>query len=285
MFKKIAAEINFRRGRRLGDVSYLKLAARQDFYNSRAANELARLGVPDQILLSLMLSMSGVRDAAQTADISDDVWRILQLAIQYIKECKGQYFQDIAGLHFSGKKTGGVFVEVGTGNGTHLSNTYLMEKHFAWKGILFEPDRRFHPSIQANRSAILDTRAAFSEDGLKLTFVEAAEGGELSSLQGFHFGGKKREGTAYEAKTVTLTTALDEQQFPKEIDFMSIDTEGSELEVLRGLDLNRYNVKFLTIEHNLDSVKKEKILSYLQPFGYRQACAELSHIDIWLVKQ
>jgi FkbM family methyltransferase len=285
MLKRLAAEINFRRGRRYGDVSYLKRAARQDFYNSRAASELARLGVPDQILLSLMLSLSGVRDAAQSKAISNDIREILQLAIEHIETSKGQYFQDIAGLYFCGKKTGGSFVEVGTGNGVHLSNTYLMERHFGWKGILFEPDRRFHTSIRASRSAILDTRAAFSEDGVSLTFLEAAEGGELSSLQGFHFGGKKRAGTTYETKTITLTTALREQNFPDEIDFMSIDTEGSELEVLRGLDLSRYNVQFMTIEHNLDSEKKDKIVSYLAPFGYRQVCPELSHIDVWLVKQ
>lgn len=285
MLKRLAAEINFRRGRRYGDVSYLKRAARQDFYNSRAASELARLGIPDQILLSLMLSLSGVRDAAQSSTISDDVWRILQLAIDHVKESRGQFFQDIAGLHFCEKKVGGNFVEVGTGNGVHLSNSYLMEKHFGWNGILFEPDRRFHSSIRATRSAILDTRAAFSEDGLNLTFVEAAEGGELSSLQGFHFGGKKRRGTTYETRTVTLTTALKEQQFPSEIDFMSIDTEGSELEVLRGLDLSHYNIRFMTIEHNLDAEKREQILSYLQPYGYQQVCPELSHIDIWLVRR
>ena len=85
-------------------------------------------------------------------------------------------------------------------------------------------------------------------------------------------------------RTITLNSAFKLHDAPRDIDYISIDTEGSELEVLQGLDLNHHNVRFLTIEHNFEENKKEAIQAYLAPFGFRTVLEAFSHMDIWLVR-
>ena len=109
--------------------------------------------------------------------------------------------------------------------------------------------------------------------------------GELSTLNKFRRAdGRFRTGSRLEVKTTSLNSALRLHDAPRDIDYISIDTEGSELEVLHGLDLNYYNVGFLTIEHNFEENKKEAIQAYLAPFGFRTVLDAFSHMDIWLVR-
>ena len=66
-------------------------------------------------------------------------------------------------------------------------------------------------------------------------------------------------------KTRTLNTLLTEANFPQKIDFISIDTENTELDVLKGLDLDFYDVTFLIIENNYN---ERKCIDYLATKGY-----------------
>jgi len=231
------------------------------------------------------MSLSGLRDFANGHPLSDDSNELLELIARHLQSSRGQSFQDVVALWATGEKRDGYFVEVGTGNGETLSNTYLLEKHFGWRGVVFEPDRRFHESIAASREAILDTRAVYSADDRVCDFMEVGRSGELSTLT-HHLGddGRSRRGQTHQVSTVTLNRALAEHGAPESIDFISIDTEGSELEVLEGLDLNRYHVGLLVIEHNFVAGRKRRLLDHLTPFGYREVFPEFSHQDVWLVR-
>lgn len=285
MFKKILAEFNFRSGRRHHDSAKLSLAARQDRYNIRAAIELSRLGAPAAICQSLMLTLAGLRDFAIRNQMADTEKNFMELTLQELERSRGQCFQDIAAWYFSGKKQGGYFVEVGTGNGEHLSNTFMLEKSFGWKGILFEPDRRFHDSIGRLRTAALDRRPVYCRDDEAMEFLEVSSSGELSTLNRFRRAdGRLRTGSRHEVKTTTLNSAFNLHNAPHNIDYISIDTEGSELEVLQGLDFNRYSVGFLSIEHNFEMEKKSAITEYLAPFGFKPVLEDFSYQDIWLVR-
>src|SRR5690348_10278612 len=66
---------------------------------------------------------------------------------RYFSKAHGQLLQDLFAAVATDWKRGGTFVEVGVGNGLDLSNTYLLEKSFGWKGVLVDPDPRFHGSI------------------------------------------------------------------------------------------------------------------------------------------
>jgi FkbM family methyltransferase len=69
----------------------------------------------------------------------------------------------------------------------------------------------------------------------------------------------------FHVKAVTLNNLLIENDSPREIDFLSLDVEGSELNVLKGLDLNFFVVKYILIETR----DFEVIDLYLNPFGYK----------------
>ena len=63
----------------------------------------------------------------------------------------------------------------------------------------------------------------------------------------------------------TLNDILQEANFDKKIDFISIDTEGTELDVLKGLDLNQWDISLLLVENNYNDPDIEQ---YLNEFGY-----------------
>lgn len=68
-------------------------------------------------------------------------------------------------------------------------------------------------------------------------------------------------------KTKTLTEILDESNAPKYIDYLSLDTEGTELEILKGLDFSKYVIGYISIEHNFRPLRNE-LRNYLQKNGY-----------------
>ena len=71
-----------------------------------------------------------------------------------------------------------------------------------------------------------------------------------------------------EIETTTLTEILDEAKAPNFIEYLSIDTEGSEYEVLKGIDFEKYKFGFITIEHNFVEPKRTQIREYLTGKGY-----------------
>jgi FkbM family methyltransferase len=197
---------------------------------------------------------------------------------------QSQILQDIFVLLCSNKKRDGYFIEAGVGDGRFLSNTYMLEKLYNWRGILAEPNLDFINAIQKHRSAILDTRAVFSKSGLQMDFLADEKIGELSTLVNFvDDDAHHRSGRTYRVDTITLNDLLMEHKSPEIIDYVSIDTEGSEFEILKGLDLRRYQVNVFTIEINRNKKKFQNISNLLTPFGYRLVLPQFSAIDSWFV--
>jgi FkbM family methyltransferase len=195
-----------------------------------------------------------------------------------------QLGQDLFVIRHLRHKRNGFFVEVGVGEGKHLSNTYLLEKKYKWNGILCEPNPVFHDSIRAQRSAILEKRAAFSESGARLSFL-CCQNRELSTFS-MHANGDHHVGTGTEidVETVTLTDLLT-QQGVKEIDYLSVDTEGSELAILKDFDFDRFKVPVMTIEHNFDKERLAALDFLILPRGYERVHADRSQFDAWYVRQ
>jgi hypothetical protein len=69
---------------------------------------------------------------------------------------------------------------------------------------------------------------------------------------------------------------------PSKIDYLSIDTEGSEYEILSKFDFNRYQFRIITCEHNMND-SREKIYKLLSSKGYSRVCTELSKCDDWYI--
>lgn len=202
----------------------------------------------------------------------------------HFSEARAQLLQDIFALMVTDWKTGGVFVEIGVGDGEALSNTYLLEKSFGWSGVLVEPDPRFHASIAEKRSATLDKRAAFKESGLEVSFVLDDTRGEFSAIEAFaDRDGRQRRGEMISVETVTLEDILAAAGIGQ-VDYLSVDTEGSEFEVLQGVDLAAHGVKVLTVEHNHDLEKLSRIEPFLNGQDYWRVFDGATFFDAWYVR-
>lgn len=195
----------------------------------------------------------------------------------------GQLLQDVVCALVHDSKRDGYFVEVGVGDGEKFSNTLLLERDFGWRGILAEPAKMFHENISAIRSSILDKRAVSNESGKTVLFEQDDGMGELSGLAGQRSPRGQQNLSTYEVSTVRLDDLLAEYDAPDEIDYMSIDTEGSELSVLDGLSLSKRRISLLTIEHNHDRNRMQAYADLFEPAGYRQLLPNLSGFDYWYI--
>tara|TARA_R110000868_G_scaffold130812_5_gene340668 strand:+ start:2094 stop:2711 length:618 start_codon:yes stop_codon:yes gene_type:complete len=186
------------------------------------------------------------------------------------RETYSQLGQDLAVVkHYAGMREG-FFVEVGAYDGIALSNTYLLETQYAWKGICAEPIPEKYEQLVKNRKAICSNKALYSMSGLELVFDSAADA-MLSGIS-HHIDCHKhivnRSKKQITVETITLTDLLDQHNAPKFIEYMSLDVEGSELEVLRGLDFIKYKFGLIDLEHNYVEPRRSQIRHLLTSNGY-----------------
>ena len=215
--------------------------------------------------------------------------QLLEVMINNRGNSPAQLLQDIFALYFSDFRKNGFFVEFGATNGLSLSNTYSLEKHFDWDGILAEPLPSWHADLRKNRECAIDTRCVYSQSDLRMAFVDTFEAPELSglkkSLQDDHNKSARANNRTIEVNTVSLMDLLGQYSAPDTIDYLSIDTEGSELEILIPFDFTRYHVSTLTVEHNFVEPQRTAIRELLEIAGFRRVCQEISRWDDWYVNR
>lgn len=198
-----------------------------------------------------------------------------------------QLGQDLFVLETLNFKRHGFFVEFGATNGKSLSNTYTLEKNYAWTGILVEPGRYWRSALRKNRDCILDYRCVFGVTGKKVDFLET-ETYELSTIKDFAdldlHRSSRESSISYSVDTVSLLDLLEFHNAPRYIDYISVDTEGSELEILQNFDFESYNVKIWTIEHNFTK-NREEIHKLMLSKGYIRTFETYSQFDDWYVRK
>ncbi len=200
---------------------------------------------------------------------------------------QAQLKQDLFVLSELDFKRGGFFVEFGAADGHYLSNTYLLEKEFEWSGILAEPARGWHKDLRNNRNCSIETDCVWSESNSTLVFNEV-DSGEYSTIDSYSAGDAhhqtRKKGRTYDVRTISLLDLLDKHNAPKKIDYLSIDTEGSEYDILRSFDFDKYQFRVITCEHGFTQGKRENIFSLLTEKGYLRKYEECSQFDDWFVK-
>lgn len=208
-----------------------------------------------------------------------------EYADEMLARSKAQLKQDMFVLAELGFKRDGYFVEFGATNGVDLSNTYLLEKDLGWTGILAEPAKVWHDALIANRTAKISFDCVWSKSNECIEFNEVSDA-ELSTINTFSNNdghAKTREtGNKYNVYTTTLLDLLKKYNAPKEIDYLSIDTEGSEFDILNAFDFDAYKIKVITCEHNYTPMREE-IYKLLTSKGYTRKYTEFSYFDDWYV--
>jgi hypothetical protein len=83
-------------------------------------------------------------------------------------------------------------------------------------------------------------------------------------------------------QTVSLEDLLQEHQVPPKNDYLSIDTEGSEFEILSHFDFAKYEISVITCEHNF-TASREKLFDLLTSHGFVRTMQAISNVDDWYV--
>jgi len=222
----------------------------------------------------------------ETVHSKDKSHAFLAYVLKNFNRSTAQAFQDAFVLFMTNEKKGGYFVEFGATNGISLSNSYLLEKSFGWKGILVEPAQCWHRELRSNRNCMIDTNCVWGKSGERLEFNEVPAG-ELSTINTFsgndgHFR-HRQKGKIYEVETISLSDLLEKHDAPHAIDYLSVDTEGSELTILENFDFSKYNIRIITVEHNYTEIR-EKIYDLLIRNGYERIFEKFSNWDDWYIR-
>jgi FkbM family methyltransferase len=157
---------------------------------------------------------------------------------------------------------GGFFIEAGANDGVRQSNTYWLERFRGWRGILIEPMPELARECRKNRPAATVVQAALAAHAGNEDTIEMKFAGLMSTAAGA-FGTDEATSahvaaglrvekldTTYVVNVParTLTQVLDAAGVRGEIDLLSLDVEGMEEEVLRGLDFERFAPRMICVE-------------------------------------
>jgi len=169
-----------------------------------------------------------------------------------------------------GLKREGYFVDLACADGIHYSNTYFLEKYLNWKGLLIEPNPKFKESIIKNRTSnyVNECIGKNNTDIIKFRIDNLMFGGIVGDA--FDNNEKYRKEELKNAEiisfqTKTLESILDEFQSPEIIDYLNLDVEGGEEEVLLNFNFKKYKFKFISIERPTVNLEiKLELENYIQ---------------------
>jgi len=158
----------------------------------------------------------------------------------------------------------GYFVEVGAKEPRERSQTWFLEQA-GWTGVLVEPQPDLAVQLRAKRKARVFEVACSSPEnaGRNLSFHVA---GPLSSLDRHHMAPGAMPERVISVPVRTLDSILTEAGTPVGFDFLSIDVEGHEIEVLCGFDIARWKPRLILLEDHVGNLSKHR---YLLGAGYR----------------
>ena len=159
---------------------------------------------------------------------------------------------------FGGARTG-YFVDVGANDPTYMSQTRHLE-HLGWRGILVEPQPALAQKLKEQRQAQVFACACSSPSNAgKMLRLHVA--GLHSSLNPDFFVAGMRKEDVIEVPARTLDDILEEVKAPAPLDFLSIDVENHEIEVLSGLTLTRWQPRLILIEDLALNLKLHRLLT------------------------
>lgn len=147
----------------------------------------------------------------------------------------------------------GYFVDLAAAHPTQISNTFFLEKWLGWRGVLIDANPSFARLLRDNRVSQVFECAVASTNGAFVDF--RVDNGELGGIVGDAFDNnlafrakELKKAKILQVQTRTLESILDEAKAPRLIDYLSLDVEGAELEVLKNFNFSKYRFKCMTVE-------------------------------------
>ena len=196
------------------------------------------------------------------------------------QESYAQHAQDIIVYNtFFKNKTDGIFFDIGANHPITINNTYYFEKK-GWKGFAFDPVPEIKPLWKKHRKAKFFLYAVFSKE-CDLGFIIGGKGWDTVSS---HVSKENlQENNQIKIKGVSISKICEEEKIIT-IDYISIDVEETELEVLKGIDFENLYIKVFTIENITSTYGSSIIRKYMQRKGYILFARIFENDDIYVHK-
>ena len=231
----------------------------------------------------------------QNVLINSDNLNLLEKFIESFadkKDIKSQLYQDVCASFIIGEKFDKTFLEFGATDGFEYSNSYMLENKLSWQGVLSEPSPQWHEALRKNRkNSKIISKCIWKESGKKMDFF-MSDNGNFSTLNNFiendkismpgNSEARNKNGKIISVETISLNDVI--KNYFNNIcpSYISIDTEGSEYEILKSFDLDNFRPKLFTIEHNFTE-NESKIDEYLGNNNYVRIFKKLTAFDAWYI--
>ncbi len=231
--------------------------------------------------------------------LNDENNELLKKFIKFLKNKKNyqiysQLYQDMFAEFVTGDEVNKTFLEFGATDGINLSNSYSLEKFSNWKGVIAEPDPQWHKRLKSNRpDSTIIYDCIWTKSNEKLEFISSYYG-ELSTLEKYRFNDKdsmpgntknrNNNSKTIKVNTISLNDLINIKFNKKTPLYISIDTEGSEYEIIKSFDFNNYRPQVFTIEHN-HTIFEKKIDDVLKLHNYKRIFEKLTAFDGWYVSE
>lgn len=181
-----------------------------------------------------------------------------------------QYGQDKFVANLLNHKKCGYFVDIGANDGVTFSNSLYFEKKLGWSGLAIEPQSNIFQKLIQNRNCNF-YNGCISDKNEFVEFLHIKSGpdmlsGVLNTYDERHLkridetikmGGGTKSIVKVSAKTLHN---ICKENMVSVIDFLSIDTEGGELDILKSIDFSILKIKVIAVENNYKDIRFFKFM-------------------------
>ena len=218
----------------------------------------------------------------------------LKFCIENYNESYAQRGQDLFALyiHSKSKNMNKICVDFGAGDGKYLSNTFLLSKK-NFRSLLIEPTNRQFRSLKNNRKKDICIKGIIKgvNEGFNKILIDDSfhytKRSDFKNIKETIFPFKSNYSRSYEVKAFYLNDLL-KDNFPdvKNFNFLSIDTEGGELQIVKSINFEKYVFDCISVECPFGDKNRNEIISYLRLKNYKAIFSEnpaFTGVDIWFV--
>ncbi len=231
-----------------------------------------------------------LRDGSNTYNVTADFYN--ECVTEFFRSTS-QNFQDIFAhwlTHESDRQN--FFVEFGATNGVDGSNTWMLEDEYRWRGILAEPIPEYFGECVNNRPRstcfpfVVSNRSGETVDFVITDEMDLSTVATHQMNQDEHILKRQNVKEIIKVDTISLYDLLERGNAPKNINYISVDTEGTEYDILDKFfkDNDKYVVDCFTVEHNWDHDKQRRLISMFSTNGYHMIFPDISRWDYFFVR-
>jgi hypothetical protein len=164
-----------------------------------------------------------------------------------------QVKQDLILLDLIGPN--GYFIDLAANDAKDLTNTLVLERH-GWKGLCIEPNPIYWYGLSHRKCTVVGAVVGGTKKKVQVKF-RGVFGGILRNMDQKLANRKKEpDATTEDRYTAPISEVLQLYQVPHTIDYLSLDVEGSEYEIMKDFPFGEYTIKILTVERPSKKLKE-----------------------------